>query len=113
MNSLFPAPPDLFEEFWAAYPRKVAKGAARKAYAKALGKARHDDIMYGLSQQIPEMRAKEPRFVPHASTWLTAERWEDETEQPSDVQAVSKSDARARERYVAARAIRSPGADIF
>lgn len=82
MNDLFQAtmPADLFNEFWAAYPRKVGKGQARKAYAKALRIASHDDIMFGLSQQRPSMEAKEPQFIPHASTWLNGERWDDEPE---------------------------------
>ncbi len=29
---------DDFDEFWTAYPRKVGKGGARKAYAKAVKK---------------------------------------------------------------------------
>ena len=60
-----PAPPSAFAEFWARYPRKVGKGQARAAHAKALKKASHDDIMFGLSQQLPSMEAKDKQFICH------------------------------------------------
>lgn len=71
---------DNFAEFWGLYPRKVAKGAARKAYGKALRIASHDEIMAGLRCQIPGMAKTEARFIPHPSTWLNQERWADEIE---------------------------------
>jgi hypothetical protein len=85
-TDLFPAPcstPRLFAEFYARYPRKVGIGAARKAYVKALKTTQHDDIMFGLSQQLASMEAKDKQFIPHASTWLNQERWADEPEEPT------------------------------
>src|SRR5690606_19428118 len=38
---------DAFDEFWAAYPRRVGKGAARKAWAKATKKAAPEEIIAG------------------------------------------------------------------
>lgn len=64
-----------FDEFWAAYPRKVGKGQAERAYATALRKADHAKIMAGLRAQHfdgPE------RFIPHPATWLNGQRWLDE-----------------------------------
>lgn len=75
---------DRFDEFWAAYPRKTVKSAARKAYAKAVKKARHDEIMFGLSRHLPALQAKEQQFIPHPATWLNQERWSDEPEQPDN-----------------------------
>lgn len=72
-----------FDDFWSYYPRKVGKGAARKAYTKALKLTTHDDIMFGLSEQMPSMQSKETQFIPHASTWLNSERWNDEPEEPT------------------------------
>ena len=71
---------DNFEEFWSRYPRKVAKPNAKKAYAKAIRKHRHDDIMFGLSQHLSAMAAKDNQFIPHPSTWLNGERFNDEPE---------------------------------
>jgi hypothetical protein len=72
---------DGFDAFWHAYPRKVAKSAAAKAWAKLKAKPDlQDAVMAGLD------RAKASRqwskdggaFIPHASTWLNQRRWEDE-----------------------------------
>jgi hypothetical protein len=76
-----------FSEFWAHYPRKIGKAAASKAFAKAAKKHKTDDILFGLSQQIDTMKSKEQQFIPHAATWLNAERWTDEPEQPNDTSA--------------------------
>lgn len=73
-----------FDDFWAAYPRKTVKSAARKAYAKAVKKARHEEIMFGLSRHLPALQAKEQQFIPHPATWLNQERWSDEPEQPDN-----------------------------
>lgn len=69
-----------FEAFWTAYPRKVAKGAARKAYLAALKRIRAFDpaatILAGLIAQAPAW--SDPRFIPHPTTWLNGDRWADE-----------------------------------
>ena len=73
--------PSGFAEFWRAYPRKVGKGAARTAFVKALRKASAETVMAGLG------RAKwpaDPQFIPHPSTWLNSERWDDESPDPMD-----------------------------
>lgn len=64
-----------FEEFWRAYPRKIAKDGARKAFAKAVRSTSPAAIMAGLqrAQWNPD-----PKYVPHAATWLNAGRWQDE-----------------------------------
>ena len=102
-----------FDEFWSAYPRKVGTGAARKAYAKALGRVRHDDIMFGLSQQLPAMQDKEKQYIPHAATWLNQERYYDDPEPAHVSQADTHANATARQIDVASRANRSPGQDCF
>lgn len=86
MNDLFPPPettPSAFGEFYARYPRKVGKGSARRAYAKALKVTTHDSIMFGLSQQLASMEAKDKQFIPHPATWLNRESWDDEPEEPT------------------------------
>lgn len=67
-----------FEEFWDRYPRKVAKKRAHVAYQKALKSHDHDEIIFGLSQHLPSLAAKEPKFIPHAATWLNDERFAEE-----------------------------------
>jgi hypothetical protein len=70
-----------FAEFWERYPRRIGKAAARKAYDKARKTAQHDDIMFGLSQQMTSLTAREAQYIPHPATWLNQERWNDEPEQ--------------------------------
>lgn len=74
---------DRFEQFWQAYPRRIGKGCARRAYEKARKLASHDDIMAGLRRFIQaEPWHGDIQFCPHPSTWLNQERWEDEYETP-------------------------------
>lgn len=70
-----------FDDFWQAYPRKVGKETASKAYTKAVRKTDHETIMAGLRAQLPKMNETEKQFIPHASTWLNQGRWQDEPEQ--------------------------------
>jgi len=69
----------MFDEFWSAYPRKVAKAVARKAFAK-LTEQQQLDACKAIDDHIAYWKAKETEleFIPHASSWLNAERWEDE-----------------------------------
>lgn len=72
----------FFLAFWQAYPRRVAKGAARTAFAKAAKFANPNDIIQGAIAFAAhcEERGVEKQYIPHASTWLNAERWEDDLE---------------------------------
>lgn len=63
-----------FDAFWHSYPRKVGKGAARKAYAKALLKTNSAVI----ASAVGRICVDEPEFIPHPATWLNQERWLDE-----------------------------------
>lgn len=66
--------PDSFDAFWAAYPRKVSKGHARKAWAAAIRKTSAVEII----RAVAEARwPREPKFIPHPATWLNGERWND------------------------------------
>lgn len=74
---------DPFEEFWKSYPRKVAKADARKAW-KQTAHVRPDlqtilKAVKDASRTDQWMRGG-GAFIPHASTWLRGERWEDEHE---------------------------------
>jgi hypothetical protein len=69
---------DRFDEFWQAYPRAVAKGAAKKAWAKATRDADPDDIIDGARRYAAERAGQDDRYTAHASTWLNAERWLDD-----------------------------------
>lgn len=71
-----------FDEFWQAVPNKIGKGAARKAYVKAIASgATHAEIMAGLPgyKRYEDGRKSQADYRPlHPATWLNAERWSDE-----------------------------------
>lgn len=75
-----------FEEFWKCYPKRRGKGAARKAYAKAVRNVEHSDIMAGLRRFVlAEPWHGDIQFCPHPSTWLNQERWDDEYDTPGSI----------------------------
>ena len=84
---------DDFAEFWERYPRKVAKPNAKKAYDKARKSHDHDQIMFGLSQHLPGLVAKDTQFIPHAATWLNGERFNDEPDNNTSPAGTNKSRA--------------------
>ena len=84
-----------FAEFWLAYPRKVGKGTALKAYAKALKKTQPQTILAAV-KAYPWPADKE--FVPHPSTWLNGERWADETQPTGEPKTKTYWDMSAEER---------------
>ena len=64
--------------FWQAYPKKVGKADARKAFAKVKIDV-HILIQAVEKQKKSEQWTKENgRFIPNPSTWLNQGRWEDE-----------------------------------
>jgi hypothetical protein len=69
----------MFDEFWSLYPRKIAKATARKAWAK-LSAEQQLMAAKAIDTHCQYWRAKETEleFIPHASTWLNGERFEDE-----------------------------------
>lgn len=75
-----------FDAFWQAYPRKVGKGAARKAWGAAIKRAPPDEIIAGLEKQLAwfaqQYHGPGEDYRPHAATWLRADRWGDEIDQP-------------------------------
>lgn len=71
--------PPRFEDFWAAYPRRVGKIAAEKAYAKALAAgATPDELIAGASFYAMEKKLSDPQYIKHPATWLNGGCWQDE-----------------------------------
>jgi hypothetical protein len=67
-----------FAEFWSAYPRHVAKGAARKAWERALKRAPALQIIAGARRYASERENENPQYTAHPASWLNADRWLDE-----------------------------------
>lgn len=67
-----------FDQFYTAYPRKIGKENARKAWLKL----KVDDdllliILAALKNQIAGWT--DQKFIPHPATWLNGKRWEDQS----------------------------------
>lgn len=83
----------LFDRFWSAYPRKISKGKAERAFNSlkpgdslvtcmlvAIERARESD----------QWRKDGGRFIPYPSTWLHARGWEDELEAPKSAASTER-----------------------
>ena len=73
----------IFDSMWEMYPKKVGKGTARKALAKALAKAPVDKIQHSLALFVRAFGSQDKKFMPHLATWLNGERWDDDIQEPS------------------------------
>jgi hypothetical protein len=70
-----------FEAWWLQYPRKVSKGAARKAYDKARKSgATADELEIGAMRYAAARMREDPKYTKHGATWLNGEGWLDEQE---------------------------------
>lgn len=68
-----------FENFWASYPKKVGKEAARKAFGKVRGVSLETMLSALERQKRSEQWTKNGgQFIPNPSTWLNQGRWDDE-----------------------------------
>jgi hypothetical protein len=89
MNDLFGGAPVpevrkgcRFEEFWAAYPRKISKRTAENSYHKALKRGASESVMiaaakvYSLWLVDPDAQWRPD--AKHASTWLNGDCWNDD-----------------------------------
>lgn len=64
-----------FDQFWAAYPKRVGKDAARKAWRTkkpALG-----EVLAGLTGQLDWLARDNWKYCPNPATWLNQGRWQD------------------------------------
>lgn len=74
--------PQKFEEFWKAYPRKVAKIPALTAWTKQ----GCEDDLYNAKAAIDDLLkrtrlgwwSKDRSKIPHPASWINAQRWHDE-----------------------------------
>lgn len=72
------APDDvLFDQFWAAYPRKLGTGEARQAFRRAVKAHGLDIVLEGVKRFAADPNLPAAQFIPRAATWLNQERWND------------------------------------
>ena len=71
-----------FDEFWAAYPRRVAKQAAKRAFATAIKNGTSAATLIDGARRYANERSGQPgKFTKHPATWLRDGCWEDEAPQ--------------------------------
>ena len=87
---------DLFNEFWTAYPRKLDKAKAFRAFKSALKRAKFEDILAGLRRYRNDPN-RDPDFTKYPATWLNSDAWENDYASPVDSEAARRSSER-RER---------------
>lgn len=78
---------ERFERFWQAYPKKVSKGQAEKAFAKLVTDDTLLDIILAAlarARERPDWQKDGGQFVPYPATWLGARGWEDDLGPPDD-----------------------------
>lgn len=72
-----------FDEFWLLYPKKVKKKKAKEKFIKVCKKKEDFTcIIEGLQKYIvsPDWVKDNGQFIPHPTTWLNGEMWNDEIE---------------------------------
>lgn len=67
-------PPSEFEKFYSAYPKKISRANAERAWKKQ--KCILSEVMPALERQ--RKLWNDPQFIPHPASWLNGRRWEDE-----------------------------------
>lgn len=73
-----------FAEFWLAYPKKVGKQYALKAWNKIRPDAAlHEKIMQAVDSQkrSEQWRRDNGRYIPNPATWLNGGYWDNEVEE--------------------------------
>ncbi|WP_455296435.1 hypothetical protein [Brucella pituitosa] len=68
------------QQFWPAYPRRVGKGQALKAFRAARKQNDLETIMAGVRRYAASRQGENPEFTKHAATWLNGQCWLDEVD---------------------------------
>ncbi|MDN8612765.1 hypothetical protein [Variovorax ginsengisoli] len=88
----------FFEEFWKAYPKKVGKDAALRAFDKRKPTRELLDSMLAaieVQRRLKKWIDDDGQYIPHPSTWLNEGRWQDEVATGQGGQQASDPDSRA------------------
>lgn len=77
----------MFDRFWAAYPRKVAKADAKKAFDAVMNSTADrnaETLVRTMLDSLYRFRSSydwvkdNGKFIPYPATWIRQRRWEDE-----------------------------------
>lgn len=70
-----------FDDFWDAYPRKLDRGHAEKAWAKIIkdNPALDSALVIDAAMRFAsKTKGSDPKFIAYGATWLNGKRWLDE-----------------------------------
>lgn len=76
---------DMFNRFWRAYPKKVGRGQAQKAFERLSPSKK---LLYAMIEAIEAQKQTESwmkeggRYIPNPVNWLEGQRWADEAPEP-------------------------------
>lgn len=74
-------PADYREQFWEAYPRRIAKRAAFKVLERVCAKEQglpFEVLLSAVKVYARSVAGKDMQYVAHPATWLNAGRWDDD-----------------------------------
>ena len=80
----------LFDQFWAAYPRKQAKEKAWRAWKKL---DPDEALCRRMASALDRHRRSQQwqrdggAYIPYPASWLNGRRWEDEPDAPASAEA--------------------------
>ena len=81
---------ELFNEFWNAYPRKLDKAKAFRAFKSALKRAKFEDILAGVIGYRNDP-TRNPDFTKYPATWLNSDSWENTITPSADSEAAERA----------------------
>jgi len=64
-----------FDSFWESYPKKVDKGAALRAFRRAIKNQDAAVVIAGAKAYAEDPNLPEKQFIKNPATWLNAEAW--------------------------------------
>lgn len=74
-----------FEEFWSSYPKQEGKESAKHPYWEAIKAGVDPDLITEKAKGYARLMAqekREPKYIQHASRWLTERKWNDTYPEP-------------------------------
>jgi hypothetical protein len=94
--------PDEFVLWYNAYPRKESRGAAEKAFPKALKAVGVEELIAGATRYRDDPN-RDPAFTKLPATWLNSKCWEDGPLPPRHAAATAKPSTSDKMRDTVAR----------
>lgn len=88
-----------FNRFWSSYPRKVGKRKAEMAWASRKLGNKITEIMDALqrAKRSHDWVKDGGKFIPHPTTWLNRDGWEDQLSSPTTGKPADKYDSLSEE----------------